>query len=239
MKKIYNSKQAQKYYDINYKKFGSSFQRKYPNEELCRFIGRNFNKLSYKKKGKIKVLEVGCGSAGNLWMLAEEGFNTYGIDYSKKSIDISKKIIRNKNLNSKFAVCNMKKLPFRKNYFNCIVDIFSSTNLNSNEGNIFLKEVSRTLKKGGLFFSYFPSKNSKMFKSKNKVLIDKNTIFNLKEKKSVYKIKNFPFRFHSKKEYKKLFIKNNLKVIYSEELKKTYFNGRDNFDFLVFEGLKK
>ena len=59
------------------------------------------------------------------------------------------------------------------------------------------------------------------------------------KKKSVYKIKNFPFRFHSKKEYKKLFIKNNLKVIYSEELKKTYFNGRDNFDFLVFEGLKK
>ena len=71
------------------------------------------------------------------------------IDYSKKSIEISKKIIKKKNLKSKFAVCNMKKLPFRKNYFNCIVDVFSSTNLNSNEGDYFLKEVSRTLKKGG------------------------------------------------------------------------------------------
>ena len=94
MKKIYNSKQAKKYYDINYKKFGSSFQRKYPNEELCRFIGRNFNKLKKNKRKNLKFLEVGCGSAGNLWMIAEEGFKTYGLDISKNSINISKKILR-------------------------------------------------------------------------------------------------------------------------------------------------
>ncbi len=229
---------AKKYYEKNYQKFGRTFQRKYPNEELCRFIGRNFNKLKKNKRKNLKFLEVGCGSAGNLWMIAEEGFKTYGLDISKNSINISKKIFKEKKLKSKFVISNMTKLPFKKNYFDCIIDVFSSTNLNLDEGNNFLKEVERTLKTGGLFFSYFPSKKSKLFKSKKKKMIDQNTIFNLKEKKSIFKIKNFPFRFHNKNEYKNLFKKHNFKVIYSEEIKKTYFNGQDNFDFLVFEGLK-
>ena len=69
-----------KYYEKNYKKFGFKFQREYPNEELVRFISRNFNKLRLHEKRKIKILETGCGSGGNLWMLAEQGFDSFGID---------------------------------------------------------------------------------------------------------------------------------------------------------------
>ena len=116
--------------------------------------------------------------------------------------------------------------------------MFSSSCLNAKDGNQFLIEMSRTLKKGGTFFSYFPSKNSKMFKSKNKKMIDRDTIFNLRNKRNAYRINNCPFRFLSKKQYMTILKKNSLKVFYSEEIKKTYFNGKENFNFIVIEGRK-
>ena len=82
--------QTKDYYEKNFKKYGLSFQRKYPNEELCRFIGRTFYKKNYKKKGEIKILEVGCGSGANLKMLLNEGFNAFGLDISEKSIELLK-----------------------------------------------------------------------------------------------------------------------------------------------------
>ncbi len=45
------------HYEKGYKKKGASFQRKYPNEELCRFMGRNFFSIPKSKRKKIKILE--------------------------------------------------------------------------------------------------------------------------------------------------------------------------------------
>ena len=84
--------QISKKYELGYKKHGQNYQRKYPNEELCRFIGRNFNVLNKSQRKKIKILEVGCGPGGNLWMLAYEGFDVYGLDISVTSIKLAKKI---------------------------------------------------------------------------------------------------------------------------------------------------
>ena len=42
-----------KYYEKNYKKYGIKFQREYPNEELVRFISRNFSHISKVKKKKL------------------------------------------------------------------------------------------------------------------------------------------------------------------------------------------
>ncbi len=229
-----------KKYETGYKKYGRSYQRKYPNEELCRFIGRNFSNIKKIKKKKIKVLEVGCGPGGNLWMLAYEGFDTFGLDVSPISIKLAKKNLAEKKLKAKLSVSNMCNLNFRDNHFDMIIDVFSSCHLDHADGVLFIKQVSKKLKKGGVFFSYFPSKKSKLFISNfKKKFIDKNTISKIYNKKQVYGNSVMPMRFMSKNEYKSLLIKNNLKVIYSEELKKTYRNGHDHFNFLVIESLKQ
>ena len=44
-------------------------------------------------KSDLNIVDLGCGSGGNLWMLANEGFRTYGLDISSKSIQITKKIL--------------------------------------------------------------------------------------------------------------------------------------------------
>ena len=78
-----------------------------------------------------------------------------------------------------------------------------------------------------------------MFKSKNKTMVDKDTVYHLREKKSAYKIKNIPFRFLNKNGYKSLLRKNKLITVYLEDVQKTYFHGKEKFTFIVIEGKKK
>lgn len=231
-------KNLTKYYQKNYYKYGYKFQREYPNEEFVRFVSRNYCLYTKKQKKKIKILETGSGSGGNLWAIAEQGFDSYGIDISKNSIVLAKKKLKKKKLKANIISANMLKLPFKKNYFDAIVDIFSSCHLNSVEGNQYLLECFDKLKKNGLFFSYFPSKKSKMFSNKKNIFLDKNTLYNNTKIKTVYKISNFPFRFLSKKDYCDLLSKNGFKIKYSEELTKTYSNGKDYFTFNVIEAKK-
>ena len=70
-------KGVEKWYEESYKSRGFKAQRRYPNEELLRFLGVNFSNNDVESRKKIKVLEVGCGSCANLWMVAKEGFDAY------------------------------------------------------------------------------------------------------------------------------------------------------------------
>ena len=81
--------QGGEFYDQSYKQLGFAAQRKYPNEELSRFMGRNFFSLKHEERSSKKILETGCGSGGNIWMLAKEGFDTYGIDLSTEAISLA------------------------------------------------------------------------------------------------------------------------------------------------------
>tara|TARA_B110000967_G_C18730484_1_gene482336 strand:- start:66 stop:782 length:717 start_codon:yes stop_codon:yes gene_type:complete len=229
---------SKNYYENNYNKHGLSFQRKYPNEEFCRFMGRTYFHENARNRKKIRILEVGCGSAGNLKLIVNEGFDSYGIDISKKSISLLKQNFKNNKKRPILKVADMKKIPFTDSYFDCIIDVFSSTHLNAEEGNIFIKEIQRCLKHDGLFYSYFPSKKSDIFKLKKKIMLDKDTIFKLNEKQSAYRINKIPFRFLSSKQYSNILNKENIETIYKEEITKTYFFGSEKFVFLSVVGKK-
>ena len=56
--KIDIKKNVLKYYESGYKKQGADNQRKYPNEELCRFMGRHFFHLNKKSRAKKFFLEA-------------------------------------------------------------------------------------------------------------------------------------------------------------------------------------
>ena len=49
-------KKTKLFYEKGYKKKGIEYQRKYPNEELCRFMGRNYFDIHPKKRKKIKIM---------------------------------------------------------------------------------------------------------------------------------------------------------------------------------------
>ena len=48
------------FYEDSYASMGFAAQRRYPNEELCRFMGRNLFSIPQQERSDIKILEVGC-----------------------------------------------------------------------------------------------------------------------------------------------------------------------------------
>ena len=49
-------KKISEIYEKGFKKIGKSYQRQYPNEEFCRFMGRNFFHIKEDKRKK-EILE--------------------------------------------------------------------------------------------------------------------------------------------------------------------------------------
>tara|TARA_B110000046_G_C12951549_1_gene380379 strand:+ start:396 stop:1112 length:717 start_codon:yes stop_codon:yes gene_type:complete len=229
-------KKAKNLYEEGYKNKGLNHQRKYPNEELCRFFGRNFFSIKTKLRKKIKILETGCGTCGNLQMISKEGFSTYGIDFSKEAIKLSIKLFKKEKLKGYFTVGDFTSMNYKNSFFDSVVDVFSSCTLDRYNGQKYIIEVNRILKKKGNFFSYFPSKKSDMFNFKTRKLHDKDTLISLKQK-SAYTT-DHALRFMNLNQYCDLLTLNGFKINYKEEVMRTYFSKKEKFYFLVIEAIK-
>ena len=227
------------FFHSDYKKSGFDAQRRYPNEEFCRFMGRNFFQIPKIDRKNLKILEVGCGAGSNLFLIARELFNAIGLDISKEAIKLSKEMLAQYNCSAKYLNSSMVKIALDNNEIDGVVDIFSSHCLNSEEGSKFLKEVFRILKVGGKFFSYFPSKNSDTWHLEKDNTLDNNTLNGLYRKNGPFYGNFHPFRFLYPEEYVLLIEKSGLNVNYCETLSKTYSGTKEKFEFVIIEAEKK
>lgn len=231
------------WYNNSYNKKAFDAQRKYPNEELCRFMGRNFFSIPCEEREKINILELGCGSGCNISMLLQEGYGTWGIDISYEAIELCKQMISAKGITNgsraHLSVGDMSSLEFNNNSFDAVLDVYSSSCLNESQWKECLKEVYRVLKSGGKFFCYTPSKNSDAFINYlPSVKIDESTLDGIHRESSPYYGNFYQFRFADEQDIftftKDLFI-----VDYLEKVGRTYRNGEEYFEFLVVELIKK
>ena len=161
-----------------YKKGGFASQRRYPNEQLIQFLAEHFFVIPKEKRKKIKLLEVGCGSGANLWMIAKEGFDAYGIDIAPTSIDLCKKMLRYWGVKAHVQTGNMRKLPFNDNFFDAVADVLSVEHTDLKGHTEAYREIFRCLKKGGRFFSWHLGTNSANFRNGGGRKLDRLTIDN-------------------------------------------------------------
>ncbi|MDD2717826.1 MAG: class I SAM-dependent methyltransferase [Candidatus Wallbacteria bacterium] len=105
--------------------------------------------LSLKKKHKI--LELACGYGRHSNRLAEMGFKVTGLDYIKGFLKIASAEAKKLNLPVKYVHGDMRDLPY-KNEFDRVDLLFTAFGYFVDEENFqVLENVSRALKKGGLF----------------------------------------------------------------------------------------
>jgi ubiquinone/menaquinone biosynthesis C-methylase UbiE len=235
-----DTKTVKTWYDNSYKGSGLNAQRRYPNEEMLRFFGRNFLGVPVESRKNIYVLEVGCGSGANLWFVAKEGFNAHGVDLSPQSIALSKKMLDTWGVTADLKIASMTDMPYANDSFDIILDVFSSYCLNERDFHRFLFEIRRVLKPGAKFFSYFPSKESDAFINHSPAeLLDQSTLNGIYRKVSCFFENYYPFRFMHPDEYKDLLNQSGFYIDYLETVTRTYRYGAELFQHIVVEGRKK
>jgi SAM-dependent methyltransferase len=236
------TEECRTFYERSYEHAGFAAQRRYPNEELIRFLAREFFPTPLEKRSETRILETGCGSGANLWAIAREGFATYGLDLSAAGIDLCHQMIQSWGCRATLQTGDMTNLPYPSDFFDAVVDVFSSYCLPEKDFARYLDGVERVLKPGGKFFSYTPSKNSDVFKSAPaSEKIDASTLSGIHRPTAPYYGNFYPFRFVSQEEYADLLTKAGkglLSVTHSEAMGRTYDSGKEYFEFVVIQADK-
>ena len=207
--------------------------RRYPNEELARFIGTRFSISSAEKKA-IKILDMGCGCANNLWMIAREGFDAYGIDFSPEAVRLSKEVLDSWGVEANISVADARALPFDNTSFDVILDNLALCCLAEHDFSTALHEVKRVLRLGGIFFFHTLSTGSDVFtgQSTNKK-IDAYTFDGLTDPAfPSYYGQIGPVRFLDFDTCTAFFEEHGLTVTKKEKISRTYNNGQEYFEFI-------
>ena len=106
--------------------------------------------LSNIEKSELDILDLGCGPGLYTEILANEGHNVTGVDFSQNSIDYANKVAKNKGLNINYICKNYLNLDFVENSFDLVILIFTDFGvLNPDERNILLNNISKILRPGG------------------------------------------------------------------------------------------
>jgi len=167
-----------------------NFKTRDPQKETVDFI----DFLRSKKITKGKVLDLGCGGGRHVILFAKQGFESYGIDFSKTAVKLAKIDAKDKKVEAHLKVGDVLRLPYKKNTFDIVHDSGCLHHLSKRDWNIYLKNVLKVLKKGG-YFKLFAFSDNTRYLTGHKILKTKNWIVH----KAHYT------HFFSKKEIKDFF----------------------------------
>lgn len=175
---------------------------KYPNEMLIRFINSKF-RYSYEQRKSLKILDLGSGTGRHLVYLAQEGFDSYGIEGSANGASTAKEWLNQEGLNATILVDSFKKIQLDDNQFDAVIDIASVQHNEFDDIKNIVDEIYRVLKPGGYAFSYTKNKADSLY-SQSVVVDGRNRIISAEAEKADT---NLILCFLSKSELRKLFSK--------------------------------
>lgn len=105
-----------------------------------------------KEKGKLTILDLGCGPGLYAEIFAKKGHNVTGIDISKNSIEYAKKSAKDKKLDITYLNTNYLEVDLQSDNYDLVVLIYTDLGvLIPTERESLLKMIYRVLKKGGTF----------------------------------------------------------------------------------------
>ena len=148
----------------------------FPQQPLIIFFKRNFS----KKKKKLKILDLGCGSGSSMMLLDEKNICVDLVDASSTAIDKAKKKYSKLPNVSFYNMSFEDFLKKKENHYDLIID---STSLQHIENLKNLSQVYRmiykNLKKNGIFFTiHINSSNGLHDESFKTIKLSKNKIKN-------------------------------------------------------------
>ena len=97
--------------------YGSGAGPRYPDENLVRLIRGKYAEAP--RKGR--VLDVGFGTGNNLVMLAQTGYEAYGLEVSEESIATAKTMAGQAGVELKLGLLSGTSIPFLDSSFDLVI----------------------------------------------------------------------------------------------------------------------
>lgn len=141
-------------FEEQYRRSGLASQRRYPNEQLVQFLAGNFFHIPPEARGRVRILEIGCGSGANLWMVAREGFDAFGVDIAETGLELCRSVLDEWDVSAQLSVMDMRTLEYADSTFDAIFDVVSMQHCDLAGHRAAYREVLRCLKPGGRFFQW-------------------------------------------------------------------------------------
>jgi SAM-dependent methyltransferase len=116
------------------------------------FAESNFIETVVPTKRKF-ALDLCCGTGRHSVLLRKKGWNTVGMDLSRKLLLIAKSRMRKAKVSFPLIRAEMRNFPFRNAVFEAIINMFTSFGYlpSQSEDMKSLFEIARTLKRNGKF----------------------------------------------------------------------------------------
>ena len=131
-------------------KYAAGHAERYPWDSVVSFVHRNAPRGL--PRGEVKIVEVGCGTASNLWFAAREGFQVWGVDGSASAIAAARKRFHDDDLAGTLEIADFTRLPHPDAQFHLAIDRAAITCVGLSAAARVASEVRRVLLPGGRFF---------------------------------------------------------------------------------------
>ena len=122
---------------------------RYPYDSVVTFVFRHAPRQ--KPRAAVRVLEIGCGAGNNIWFLAREGFQAYGIDGSATAITHARDRLAYERLAADLRVGDFTELPYADDLFDLVIDRCALTCVGRSAAARVVAEVARVLTPEGRF----------------------------------------------------------------------------------------
>ena len=131
--------------------YGAGHTVRYPWDAVVTFVFRNAPRGV--PRSEVRILEVGCGPASNLWFAAREGFAVTGIDGSAAAIAQAQRRFADDGLTGDLRVGDFTRLEGLPDAsFDLAIDRGSLVCTGRGDAARAVGEIRRVLKPGGRFF---------------------------------------------------------------------------------------
>jgi len=125
------------------------------------------------KNRKLRVLDLGCGAGRHLIYMANQGFESHGIDISETGLNLTKDRLRKRNFEARIIKCNMNLLPYIDSCFDAVISLHTIYHQKIEEIRETISEIHRLLRKEGFLLVSFLSE--KTYSCGKGVKVEENT----------------------------------------------------------------
>lgn len=197
----------------------SRFRPKYPAELVVQFVFRNF-----KRDGRTKVLDIGCGAGRHVYFMANEKIDTYGSDISKEGINYTQELLKKNKLNANLYVSSVEELPFENEFFEGLICYGVLYYCKKEEIQTAVNEMYRVLKPDGKGLLVIRSKKDYRYGEGKKIEENTFIVHENDQTKCAFNENGMIMHFFEREELENLF--KGFKNVTVDEIIETHENGK-------------